>query len=113
MLCVKELCVTERPGPTADVGRRTSDVSAQQKNKNPTQRCGEKHLMLSKMENKLSFRTELLVDVVCVTWRAKAVVMATHHLPVPLKNIEGRRTAQVRKPKDQRSSKVAKLQLAC
>ena len=35
MLCVKELCVTERPGWTADVGRRTSDGSAQQKKQEP------------------------------------------------------------------------------
>ena len=64
------------------------------------------------MQKKLGFRTELLVDVVCVTWRAKAVVMATHHRPFPLKNIE-RRTTQVRKTTDQRSSNVAKLELAC
>ena len=75
-MCVKELCVTklcvcdnivckrvvsdtvvcervvcDRAAGT-DGGRRTSDVGREcttKKNKNPTQRCGEKHLMLSEM----------------------------------------------------------------
>ena len=64
-------------------------------------------------QKKLGFRTELLVDVVRVTWRAKGVVMATNHLPVPLKNIGRRRTAQVIKPKDQINKTRAKLKLDC
>ena len=51
-LCVKELCVTklcekalcerERVGEAGGRDRRSEDGSAQEKNKNPTQSCGEK-----------------------------------------------------------------------
>ena len=109
ILCVKVVCVTVRPGWMAG-GRRTGEHN--RKTRTRCKDAGKNIQIHSEVQKKLGFRTELLVDVVCVTWRAKAVVMATHHRPFPLKNIE-RRTTQVRKTTDQRSSNVAKLELAC
>ena len=56
----------------------------------------QKHPIHSEVQKKFGFPTELLVDVVCVTCSANAVVVATHathHLPLLLKflkNIEGK-----------------------
>ena len=59
--------------------------------------CGNINIQYTvKCKRNLGFRTELLVDVVCVTCSANACVVATHathHLPLLLKflkNIEGK-----------------------